>query len=83
MSISKYKKTLIVSILLTVASVPTVFNSTDEHCYSNKLFSINECTIAVVDNPSWWHWITSYKSSQFHFFQLLELIHVNDVNSTK
>jgi hypothetical protein len=83
MNISKYKKIIGVTLVLTLATVFTVFNITDNSCYSNKVFSINECTTAKINTPNWWNWITSYKSSEFHFFQLLELIHVNDVNPVK
>lgn len=32
-----------------------------------------------VNSPSWWNWITgSNNGSQFHFFDLIELLHKND-----
>jgi len=83
MIISKYKKKLAVILVFTLAVTFTIFNITEHSCYNNKVFSITECATAEINNPSWLNWITSYKSSQFHFFQLLELIHVNDVSPAK
>ena len=83
MIISKYKKTLGVSLVLFLTVTFTIFNTIEHSCYNNKVFSITECAMTEVNNPSWLNWITSYKSSQFHFFQLLELIHVNDVSPAK
>lgn len=83
MRLAKYKKILGVTLVTTLAVTFTISNITEHSCYSNKEFSIAECATAEINNPSWLHWITSYKSSQFHFFQLLELIHMNDVKPTK
>ena len=43
------------------------------------------CNATVIDkekSPTWWNWLTNNKSSQFHFFQLMELLHHNDTKDT-
>ena len=51
-------------------------------CKTNTLV-LEECKANKVQSPSWWGWITNNKSSQLHFFQLIELLHTNDAEDTK
>ena len=47
--------------------------------------NISSCNMTEVSkdkSPTWWNWLTSNESSQFHFFQLMELLHSNDDNIT-
>jgi hypothetical protein len=55
-------------------AIPTVGCS----CKSNAL-DAQVCQQKRAQGPSWWGWITNNKSSQFHFFQLIELLHTNDI----
>lgn len=36
------------------------------------------CSTLKVNEPSWWDWLTDQDSSQFHFFDLIELLHKED-----
>ncbi|MDC2889071.1 hypothetical protein [Psychrosphaera algicola] len=39
----------------------------------------NGCEAPKAQSPSWWNWITGNKNgSQFHFFDLIELLHNSD-----
>lgn len=48
-------------------------------CKSKSIVK-EECKPNQVQSPSWWKWLTSNKSSQLHFFQLIELLHTNDAD---
>lgn len=39
---------------------------------------LSSCQANKVQSPTWWSWLTSNKSSQMHFFQLVELLHTHD-----
>ena len=82
MSISTIKKILIVSsvtVCMTAIAMPANLSCGCSHA---KAISVN-CTSATVNKPSWWSWLTKNESSQFHFFDLVELLHVNsDVDTS-
>lgn len=81
MIISKYKKIISFSVFFISASALSAPVVNDCPCKNNKTVTVKECPSAKVSSPSWWDWITSNKSSRFHFFQLLELIHNDDGKS--
>lgn len=49
-------------------------------CKCNSEAAMVNCKKAEVANPTWWRWLTNGSSSQFHFFDLIELLHDSDKN---
>ncbi len=61
--------TLVAGVLVSVCA-----NDIDCGC---EVSATNQCQLAEVKKPTWWGWLTDNKSTQFHFFQLIELIYGN------
>lgn len=79
MIISNYKNIILVSALLMSAAA--VASPAISNCNCSKAVTMGECNNEKAKGPSWWGWLTSDKSSQLHFYQLLELLHVDDDKS--
>lgn len=80
MIISNTKKVVLASLLVTASGVFAVPVNSSCGCPSSD--EQVSCEPAQVQSPSWWDWLTSNKSSQFHFFQLMELMHNGDSNTS-
>jgi len=77
MIISTFKKVLLigsVSICMTAVAMPANMSCS---CNDSKAIAGN-CDVTTVSGPSWWTWLTKNRSSQLHFFDLVELLHDND-----
>lgn len=72
------KKIIVLSTVIFAGSA-LALPSNSCGCKTNKVV-MEECKSNQVQSPSWWKWLTSNKSSQLHFFQLIELLHTNDVD---
>jgi len=75
MVISKKKLIIVVSMLFagSALAMPTM----NCGCKTTTI-KVAECQQSKVQSPSWWGWLTNNKSSQLHFFQLIELLHTTD-----
>ncbi len=70
-----YKKRLIIGIsLLFAGSAMAVSSCSCENSNSEIL----KCQQSAAQGLTWWNWLTNNKSSQLHFFQLIELLHIHD-----
>ena len=77
MIISTFKKLLLVgsvSLCMTAMAMPTNLSCS---CSETKAID-SSCAVQTVDGPSWWGWLTKNRSSQFHFFDLVELLNNSD-----
>jgi hypothetical protein len=72
---SKLSKVIILSAI--IAGVFTSVCATDENC-GCELTSQNTCKPSEVKSPTWWSWLTDSTSTQFHFFELIELIYSDE-----
>ena len=41
---------------------------------------VTEFSPVVVKKPTWWGWITDSNTTQFHFFDLIELMYGEETN---
>lgn len=72
MIISKLLKILFVSLFIFSVGASAVPSTGDScGCHTN-------CSSLKVKEPSWWGWLTKQNSSQFHFFDLIELLNRDD-----
>lgn len=71
--VALHKKLIIV---LSLAATSNAFAATIDNCrcYKNKI-KFNQCQTASSQSLTWWDWLTSNKSTQLHFYQLIELLH--------
>lgn len=75
MIISKTKSIAFLALLVSSST----FSMTPDNCKcKTQQLKVAECSIKQTNGPSWWNWLTSNESSQFHLFQLMELLHTND-----
>ncbi|NVK25168.1 MAG: hypothetical protein HWE10_09600 [Gammaproteobacteria bacterium] len=75
MIISK-TKLLTTSILFSTFIASAAFAAPSE-------VKFNDCQAKIMEankqkSVTWWAWLTNNQSSQFHFFQLMELLHGDD-----
>lgn len=77
MIISKIKILLLVSTISFCSAVAAMPTSSQHGCNQKT----EKATAAKINSPSWWNWITGGKNaSQFHFFDLIELLHKDDAD---
>ena len=76
---SKLSKVIILSTILFGVFTSVCANNSECSC---ELTLQNTCKEADVKTPTWWSWLTDSKSSQFHFFELIELIY-SDENTSR
>ncbi|MDA8621830.1 hypothetical protein N9L48_04205 [Psychrosphaera sp.] len=65
-----------ITILLLVGIGLTV-NADDLPCL-NETNENNTCEQAEVKKVTWWGWLTDNKTTQFHFFDLIELMYADE-----
>lgn len=53
-------------------------NSNEQACQCPTAQLEANCNEQSIKQPSWLDWMFNKTSNQFHFFQLMELIHAND-----
>lgn len=75
---SKYIRLITLSAILFSVTLFTVPVVKSYMCQKDSSFPSTDCPVDQAKTTSLWDWIISSKSSQFHFFQLLELIHNYD-----
>jgi len=78
MIISTFKKALILgsfTICMTAAAMPVNLSC---GCSDKKAIQ-KTCNVKNVNGPSWWGWLTNNQTSQFHFFDLVELLHDDEM----
>lgn len=71
----KYTKLIALSAVLfsvTLFKVPVI---KEYACQATSKFTDGKCSPTQVQSLNWWDWLISSESSQFHFYQLLELLH--------
>lgn len=77
MTVSYIQKVLLVSTVVFCSATAAAANISDVSCECAQ--KQNTCEPAKAQSPSWWNWITGNKNgSQFHFFDLIELLHNSD-----
>ena len=79
MIISTFKKALLLgsfTICMTAAAMPANLSC---GCNDTKAIKMG-CDAKSVNGPSWWGWLTNNHASQFHFFDLVELLHDDEVS---
>lgn len=74
----KLNNKLVVAALLVFAGGSLAMPMDQCSCNSGNI-KLTSCQTNEVQSPTWWGWLTSNKSSQLHFFQLVELLHTHDV----
>ena len=79
MILSTMKKALTISALLACMTAMAVPEFSNCGCKQNDKSVALKCDNKKVEGPSWWAWLTNQKSSQFHFLDLVELLHVDDM----
>ena len=76
MASSMLKTAIIIGLLSVGTQALAMPNNSSCKC-SNKA-AVTSCNKAEVANPTWWRWLTDGSGSQFHFFDLIELLHNSD-----
>lgn len=74
----KLNKKLIIATLFVFAGSALAIPMGQCGCNSGSV-ELKTCQANEVQSPTWWSWLTNNKSSQLHFFQLVELLHTHDV----
>ena len=74
----KLNKTLFIALMLVFAGGCIAMPMEQCSCNTSNI-KLDSCQSNKVQSPTWWGWLTSNKYSQLHFFQLVELLHTNDV----
>lgn len=62
-----------ISVSVSALAVPA-----NPSCKCSSQAAMAACKKAEVSNPTWWRWLTNGSSSQFHFFDLIELLNDSD-----
>jgi len=79
MIISNTKLIIAVMLFSASAAVASPINTLGCNSQNSDALMKQVSTAESRDkSPTWWNWFTSNESSQFHFFQLMELLHSND-----
>lgn len=74
----KLNNKLFIALLLIFAGGSIAMPMEQCSCNTTNI-KLDSCQSNKVQSPTWWSWLTSNKYSQLHFFQLVELLHTNDV----
>lgn len=64
----------LIIVLTSLLLATSLTAGTDCNCNRGKLV-LEGCKASKAKEPSWWGWLTTNRSSQLHFFQLIELLH--------
>lgn len=73
----RFKPLQFVIVTLFFAGIGLTVNDSALDCLDEAIERA-DCQLAEVKKLTWWDWLTDNKTTQFHFFDLIELMYADE-----